>query len=53
MQASERFMAEARKYLALAQTFFQAGELELADAASAIAANKVAAAVRIAERVVA
>ena len=49
-QQAERAMAQCRKYLRYAHEFERAGEIELADAAGAIAANKVAASIRINER---
>lgn len=50
MDSSERFLGEVRKYLALASEFERSGQIELADAAGAVASNKLAAALRIAER---
>ncbi len=50
MESSERFMCECRKYLRIADEYERQGLIELADAAGAIAANKVAAALRVGER---
>ena len=51
MSQSEGFMREARKALTAAHEAEVSGQIELADACGAIAANKVAAAVRLDERV--
>lgn len=50
-RAEER-LREMRRYLAHANEFERVGKIELADAAGAIAANKLAQAIRIAANVV-
>jgi hypothetical protein len=47
---AERLMAEVRGYLALAHEQEVRGNIEFADACGAVAANKLAAAIRVQER---
>ena len=51
-RTAEFKMAECRRFLAKANEYERSGEIELADAAGAIAGNKLAQAIRLSSAVV-